>query len=36
MRDRHWSWARIRILGEVEAQLDRTITALERDVAGSY
>jgi hypothetical protein len=36
VRDLHWSWARIRILGEVEARPDRTITAVGRHVAGSY
>ena len=35
VRDRHWSRARIRILGEAEIRPDRTITAVGRDVAGS-
>jgi hypothetical protein len=34
VRDRHWSWAQIRILGEAEARPARTITAVGRDVVG--
>ena len=34
-RDRHWSRARTRILGESEVRPDRTITAVGRDGSGS-
>jgi hypothetical protein len=35
VRDRHQYWAWIRILGDVEARPDLTITAVGWDVAGS-